>query len=378
MSKPLRIIFCILSIVLVSAMTFACVFVWRNGNENQSGDESKAPATESSAEESVYVEPGEETSPAPESSETVLPNESSEDSLPADSSEDSSEDSVSEDSSVDESTAEDSSEDSSVAESTSEEESTPDEESNVHMGGTDPIIVAPDGITASEFDSYFNDSLFVGHSVMVHFNTRTSSWRTKVSPDILGDALFCCTSSFSFYNNEHQTPETPDNVLPKYRGSAYNIEELPAATGRGTVYLGLMGLNDLGMVGTADNCAQLVAEEVFRCIEAIKTNSPDTKVVVLAATYLTRDKSYTKLNNHNMSLLNNYVLDYCNTNGIDFIDVATPLTDGDGYLASVYSIDSYCHLTERAYYIWMDVLRDYASQKMAGSWKNPTNIPVFE
>ena len=113
-------------------------------------------------------------------------------------------------------------------------------------------------------------------------------------------------------------------------------------------------------------------------IEAIKNKNPDVEIIVLATTYLTRDKSYSNLNNKNLSLLNSYMLEYCNANGMDFIDVASPLRDGDGYLADVYSSDSYCHLTAEAYYIWMDILRDYATQKTQGTWVNPTSIPLFE
>lgn len=58
MSKPLRVIFCLLSVVLVASMTVACAFLWRNGGSavKPNGNESKTPAPEISIEESVSEE----------------------------------------------------------------------------------------------------------------------------------------------------------------------------------------------------------------------------------------------------------------------------------------------------------------------------------
>lgn len=342
MSKFLRVMFYILSIILVAAMVVACVKVAKDdgGKDNASKDESSVveSSAETTEEESSVVESSEESS-APESLES----------------------------------SEESSEEESSEVESSEESSRP------NLPGDKPIVEAPEGIEASGVDAFFNDSVFVGHSVMVHYSNYVNKWRTAVAADTLGNARFCCTSSFSFFNNEVQTPDTADNVLPKFRGKAYNIEDLPAATDCKRIFIGLMGLNDLGMCKSGDVCAQETADRVIATLEALKENSPEVEVTVLASTYLTRNtKKMSKLNNANMSKLNNLVLDYCNENGIDFVDVATPLTDGDGYLAADYSSDDYCHLKEKAYYIWLDVLRDYASQKQAGSWSNPADIPMFE
>lgn len=340
MVKTVKIAFVLLSILLICSLCVACIQVV----VNTPGGESKDESSVSSVEDSVH------------SSEEAVSSE--EESV------------VSEDSSVEISVEPGS-------EEVSEEESSEEVSVAPPVGSTEPITTPPTSISESEYDVFFNDSVFVGHSVMVHFKNYVSSWRGKTA-GTLGDAIFCCTSSFSFFNNINQTTTQADNVLPRYQGVAYKIEDLPAATGKGTIYIGLMGLNDLGMVGKADTCASLVADEVIQTLDKLKENSPDVKIVVLASTYLMRGNNYPKLNNRNMSLLNNYVLEYCNENGIDFVDVATPLTDGDGNLASVYCSDNYCHLRQNAYYVWMNVLRDYAKQKTEGTWQNPQSIPLFE
>lgn len=345
MPKLIKTVFIILSILLVSALILACVTVYNGGDDEESSLPPESSAPVSSADDS-----SEEASEAP-------------------SADDSSEE-ASEEPSVDDS-SEEPSEEPSIDDSSEEPVSPP-----VLDGSTEPITPPPAGVVASEYDAYFNDSLFVGHSVMVHFKNYVSNWR-KNDASILGNALFGCSSSFSFYNNINQSTTQADNVLPKYQGQSYKIEDLVTVTGVKTVYLGLMGLNDLGMVGNADTCASLVADEVKTCIELIKEKNPDVNIVVLSSTYLVRGINYPKLNNKNMSRLNNYVLDYCNENGIDFVDVATPLIDGGGYLAGVYCSDNYCHLKQNAYYVWMDVLRDYAAKKQAGTWQNPDSIPLF-
>lgn len=354
MKTFIRVTYILLSVAILITMAFSCKKLSDDKISSDDPSESTQEST-SSVDNSSSDAPVSSADSSDESTEDT--SESS-----ADSSEDSSVDETSDDSSVD-----DSLEDSSEPDDTSEPSS-----------GSEPITPMPGKITTSEYDSYFDGSMFVGHSVMVHFYNAVSSWEGSLDDKgVLGDSLFCCTSSFSCYNNLNQTPDDDENTLPKYRGEHYNIEDLPAATGRNRIFLGLMGLNDLGMVGKPDTCAEEVCKEVIQCIELIKQKTPDAEIVILSATYLTRDKSYPKLNNRNMSLLNQYVLEYCNENGIDFIDVASILCDGDGYLANAYSRDAYCHLTKDAYIHWMTVLRDYAKQKMNNTWKNPTSIDIF-
>ncbi len=343
MKTFIRVLYVLLSVTVLALLAFSCVSLNRD-------EEAETPPADSSVE--TAVDSSEEAVSVPDSSKE----ESSEEESSEETSEETSEEETSEE----------------TSEELSEDVSRP-------VGGdTNPITPEPDEFTTSPYDAYFNNSIFVGHSVMVHFKNAVESWESNLDDKgILGDALFCCTSSFSCYNNLNQTPDDDDCTLPRYRGEYYNIEDLPAVTGRSRVFLGLMGLNDLGMVGSPETCAEEVTKEVIECINLIKQKSPETDIVILSATYLTRDKSYPRLNNKNMSLLNKYVLDYCNENGIDFIDVGSILCDGGGYLASVYSKDAYCHLTKDAYIHWMTVLRDYASKKMTSSWQNPTDIAIF-
>ena len=120
-------------------------------------------------------------------------------------------------------------------------------------------------------------------------------------------------------------------------------------------------------------------------VDAIKAKSPDVKIVILANTYMVKNfNSYQKLHNGSISEYNNLLLDYCNENGYDFIDVATPLMEND-VLADKFCSDNDisnsnclgCHLLPDAYAIWTAVLRDYARAVQAGAYVNPDSMPVY-
>ena len=117
-------------------------------------------------------------------------------------------------------------------------------------------------------------------------------------------------------------------------------------------------------------------------VDAIKAKSPDVKIVILANTYMVKNfNSYQKLHNGSISEYNNLLLDYCNENGYDFVDITTPLV-ASGCLADKFCTDnaeggSGCHLTNDAYAIWTAVLRDYAKAEQAGTYVNPDSMPVY-
>ena len=167
-------------------------------------------------------------------------------------------------------------------------------------------------------------------------------------------------------------------IRDRYQGEKMKIEDAVAAMGAKTVYFSGMALNELALFGAEASVSNLAA-----VADAVKAKSPDARIVVLANTYRTRDfnDSRNKLNNAGISEYNNLLLDYCNENGYDFVDISTPLVGG-GCLADKYCTDnaeggSGCHLTADAYAIWTAVLRDYAKAERAGTYVNPDSMPLY-
>lgn len=237
---------------------------------------------------------------------------------------------------------------------------------------------ANQSLKADVNDVYFNDSVFVGNSIMLHFKNYVTANRGYVS-DLLGNSGFFAAASFSFYNNKHQKPTDADCALPVFRGEKLNIRQAVEAMEAKTVYLSLMALNDIALYKDGDTGVSETFALFTELAEDLRGSFPDTKLVVLDNTYLHKSSAgMQKLNNGTIYALNCKVLDYCNANGIDFIDVAEVLLDADGCLGTEFCSDVdasvACHLNNTAYNAWTEILRDYAAKKAEGRWANPTSL----
>lgn len=347
----LKIISCLIALAMIIATVAACATIPLDDPNGTSEASSAEPS--GSEESAVSVE-------SSVSEEPVSEDESSEE----ESSREPSEEESSEEESLDtESGTEDSSE--------AEESSRPE-----FSGDPEPVTPVPGYISTDSVDAYFNDSVFVGNSIMYGYDRRVQSWRNSY-PDILGTAKFFCAGSFGFYNNSN--PIDDESTHPSYQGVKYKIEDMPSVMGIKTVYLNLMGLNDLGMYSPESECARLTADCVIETIEKLQANSPDVEVVVLSGTYMFDHSKgkFSKLRNVNLSKLNQYVLEYCNEKGLDYVDIANPLLATNDYLADEYCSDDYCHINEKGYIVWTELLRDYARAKQNGTWKNPEEMRII-
>lgn len=240
-----------------------------------------------------------------------------------------------------------------------------------------PVIQVPEKLVSAEEDAFFNDSVFVGNSVMLGYKNFTNKQRAGSIPDFLGKAKFFCAGSWGVYHNNRTLASSSKATNPEYAGEKYSVEDVVGVMGVKTVYINFMGLNDLALYYDSKNCARKCADDVIKLIKKINDRYPDVDVVILSATYLTASRNnYASLNNKNLSMLNNYLLDYCNENGLDFVDIASQLTE-KGCLADKYASDGYCHIGTGGYKIWTAILRDYAVRKMNNTYKNPERMPLL-
>ncbi len=240
-----------------------------------------------------------------------------------------------------------------------------------------PVIQVPEKLVAAEEDTFFDDSVLVGNSVMLGYKNFTNKQRAGSIPDFLGKAKFFCAGSWGVYHNNRTLASSSKATNPEYAGEKYSVEDVVGVMGVKTVYINFMGLNDLALYYDSKNCARKCADDVIKLIKKINDRYPDVDVVILSATYLTASRNnYASLNNKNLSMLNNYLLDYCNENGLDFVDIASQLTE-KGCLADKYASDGYCHIGTGGYKIWTAILRDYAVRKMNNTYKNPERMPLL-
>ena len=230
------------------------------------------------------------------------------------------------------------------------------------------------GKTAAQCDEYFKDSVIVGDSVMLGFKNYVGQKRATNS-GFLSSAKFHVGGSYGVHNALQ--PVSSKSVHPLFGGDQTTIEDAVKAMGAERVFI-LFGLNDVGLYSEGKGPEETF-EKYKQLLLKIKEKNPNTEIVILSATYLYEpyDKQMVKLTTKKLRALNQLMLDYCNKNGIDYIDVATALSDSKGYLKPVYCSDEKCHLTNAAYDVWTDILRAYAAQKLDGKYKNVSSMTAM-
>lgn len=243
----------------------------------------------------------------------------------------------------------------------------------------EPVTPIPETLNVDDVDNFFNDSVFIGYSIMMHFGKYIQQWKMDIDESIMGESIFCCGVGMNFIQNRRQDPDFPDNILPKYQGQAYNFEDLPKATGSRSMYIGLMPYSEIRHQ-KSENYISGAVNETINGIKNIKSKNPDLNLVILSGTYNTGTYATgahdpARLNNVNVREYNIQILEYCNENGIDFIDVSTALLDGRGYMPVEYASDEDYHIKKDVFKIWINILRDYAEQKQNGNWKNIETMP---
>ena len=244
----------------------------------------------------------------------------------------------------------------------------------------DTELVIPTTITSNPVDSFFDGSIFVGNSIMLKYRNFANKYRTSSVKDFLGNSEFFCGGSFGVYHNNHTPASKEGSVNPTYKGEKYSVQDLVGVANPKRILINLAGLNDMGIF-PVDSCAQDTAKEMIQLIKDIKTKYPNVEVVVLSTTYMIKSwNSMARLNNENLSVMNNLVLDYCNANGVDFVDISSALVGDNGCLADEYCSDpdsGGCHLTDSGCLVWTGLLRNYAAKKLNNTYKNPESMPTL-
>lgn len=231
-------------------------------------------------------------------------------------------------------------------------------------------------IKPDDLDEYFRDSVFIGNSIMVHFKNYVTARRAS-DANFLGKCKILARSAYSPFIEFEKDPKT--DYMISYQGEHMHVWDAVKATGAKTAYISLMALNELGLHPNA-TCAEDTFNNTVKIIEKIKEVNPGITIVILSNTYMVNTFNYKNLNNTNIYKLNCLALDYCNQNGIAFLDVSSPLT-ADGYLKYSYCIDpdpktgNGCHLQQKCYKAWTAILRNYAYAMQNGGHKNIETMP---
>ena len=207
------------------------------------------------------------------------------------------------------------------------------------------------GVSNTEINQYYSESVFIGDSVMYGFQL----YCMRQPAGYLGGPDFLAAGSFSA--RWAILPVSSKSVHPKYQGVKRTIWDSLSIIKPKRVFF-FFGLNDLGSgVDTAYN-------NYMKVINKLKKDFPNIEINFVSTTPMYKGSEKRGLNNKNIDALNNRLKAYCEKNNAYFFDVASYLKDGDGCLAKQFCSDRYVHQTNAAYKVWEVRLKEYAALRI--------------
>ena len=138
---------------------------------------------------------------------------------------------------------------------------------------------------AEEIDAYFDDSVFVGDSIMLGFR----NYAMKRQDTFLSRMGFLAAGSYSANNALWDVDDK--SVHPVYQGEQRQVWESISLMGSKKVFL-MLGMNDLNITGVEGSC-----EKYEELVGKIKEENPDVEIIIMSMTYILKGKETGKLAN---------------------------------------------------------------------------------
>lgn len=216
-------------------------------------------------------------------------------------------------------------------------------------------------VTADDFNAadFFEDSLFSGDSVMSHFYWRVPYY----DKETFGGSTFIAAPNYSL----RAALDVNSELHPMYKGESKPIWENMKIVEPSRVFL-FFGLNDIGITGI-----DKFIENYGAILQKIREVNPEVKVYILSMTPMRADSETKALYNAKISETNVRIQEFCEENGVGYIDVATILKDETGALNMKYSDGTNVHLTKDAYLLWKEVLVQYAKEQLMAEFYESLN-----
>lgn len=220
-----------------------------------------------------------------------------------------------------------------------------------------PEPITEERLDSGEFDSCFDNALFLGDSITDMFAGYVRKCR-QTDEDFLGGAQLFGATSMSV---KFACQDRPSNggISFRYRGRAVSITQHISESGADTVFI-LLGVNDL------DCRTQESVEGYFaQLIDVIREKCPDVKIVMQGVLPVTeRFCRSRKVGIERWNGFNKVLSGICEEHGAAFLDFSADLMDENGYLPGSLSSDKEYHLNDAGNAIWVRALRLYAAQQM--------------
>ena len=203
-------------------------------------------------------------------------------------------------------------------------------------------------VTEDQVRKYFSETLFVGDSIMTGY---TNHVMRSGDPCEKAARIHACVS----YSVIHALlPVTNGSVHPLCNGRKMNpMQVLEISPDVKHVFI-FLSANAL-----VCKDPEQVIQKYMVFIDKMKAVRPGIDFHLISQTYVYPGASKGALNNPSIAYFNFRLQEIANAYGFGYVDIATPLSDGNGNLPPAYCSDRLCHLQPAAYEIWTKVFHEY-------------------
>jgi lysophospholipase L1-like esterase len=212
-------------------------------------------------------------------------------------------------------------------------------------------------LDSGEFDSFFDDAVFIGDSITGTFSRYTTHQRVK-QPGFLGTARFMGVISMTMQNASSNRAR-PDGITFQFRGKPCSITEGINGYGAKKAFI-MLGTNDLD-----SHPVDSVEPYYGKLIAVLREHCPETEIIFQCILPIT--EPYAKklrIPIEKWNAFNETLAGICAENDIAFIDFSDEVKDEQGYLPLSPSWDREYHLNETGEDIWVRALRLFAAQRL--------------
>ena len=220
----------------------------------------------------------------------------------------------------------------------------------------EPMHITEEMLEEGAFDSYFDDTVFVGDSLTRSLSNLVREKRQRYG-SYLGEAQFLGTISMSV-KIASMNKADPGKVTFSFRGHAVSVTDGINATGAKKAFI-LLGTNDLGY-----RKWEVVEQDYAKLIETILAECPDTRIIVLGVLPVTAQ--FCKNNNvtiEKWNTFNDSLKAICDAHDVTFYTFAQDFMDDKGYLKTEYAEGSF-HLQEKGELVWIRAMRIFAAKEL--------------
>ncbi len=209
----------------------------------------------------------------------------------------------------------------------------------------------------TDFDSFYEHSVFVGDSLTVGFQAFCSSSTDSIASE---STYFLARESGSAQAAiSEKALTTFANIMPKYQNKVQLIEDSIAQMPDVEKVFICFGMNDLVSV-----TPEKFVQNLETLINRILTKKPDVSIYILSVPCIIDGVQTGSLSNASIQNANVLLNAICTEKQWGFINTTEYLMNNNHAIRTEYSSDGYVHENATAYRIWNKVLRNYAYESM--------------